>query len=364
MPIVFDVADVRAEDVVIAPSELAELMALLHVAAEPEHHRDRRRELAALRAEIPAPLLNRLRLHAPLWARFRLRAFMPLSDRTRGMASFDAEIAEVLQLSLPGFFAMAAEAIAGERLPPERSPQVDEAAYLEHCRSKGEARVDLARRLLRDPAAFRDELVEVAAQCHRRFFAKMWAGIEPVLQQHADGHRARIQPGRVAELLASVAPDTHLFGQRGQVVFDKLQSAVVNGADRRFVLVPSIWSAPHVLVKYDVSYDLAAVPIVVQYPALQSTAGAPTLRMAQDRLSVLADESRQQICRHLVNEWCTTTELARRTGMTAPQVSRHLRRLKDVDLLVSTRDGRMVAHRLRSDLVYQLGHEFLSALTR
>lgn len=364
MPIVFDVAETRAEDVAIAPSELAELMALLHVIAEPEHHRDRRREVSSLHAAIPNPLLNQLRLYAPLWARFRLRAFLPLSGRVRGSSSFDAEIAEVMQLSTPAFLAMASETIAGGRLPVERSPQVDEVAYLEHCRGKGEAREDLARRLLRDPVAFREELVGIAAQCHRRFFAKMWSGIEPVLQRHADGHRQSIQTGRVAEHLASVAPKTHLFGQRGQVVFDKLQSAVVTGAGREFVLVPSLWSAPHVLVKYDESYDSTSVPIVVQYPALPLRVGAPTLRMVQERLGVLADESRQQICRHLVNEWCTTTELARRTGMTAPQVSRHLRRLKDVELLVSTRDGKLIAHRLRSDLIYQLGHEFLSTLTR
>lgn len=364
MSIVFDVANVRAEDVTIAPNELAELMAVLHVLAEPEHHRDRHHEIGVMESAIPAPLSNQLRLYSPLWARFRLRAFLPLAGDGHSPASFDLAVAEVMRLPTHTFFEMAAEAVAGGRLPQNLRPTADQAAYLEHCRSKSEAREDLARRLLRDPDAFRDQLIEVVAQCHRRFFAKLWVGTEPILQQHADEKSKAVRPSRIAELLASLAPETHLFGQRDQVVFDKLQSAVVDGTEREFVLVPSLWSRPHVLIKYDTGYDGVPVPIVIQYPATRSRSGAATLSMVQGRLTALADESRLQICRHLVNEWCTTSELARRTGMTAPQVSRHLRRLKDVGLLISTRDGKMISHRLRSDVIYQLGHEFLSTLTR
>ncbi|MCR8669570.1 DUF5937 family protein [Agrococcus sp. HG114] len=363
MPIVFDVAEVRADDVVIAPSELAELMALLHVLAEPDHHRDRRRETDRIVAAIPANLLRQLRVHAPLWARFRLRAFLPLQAAGGGL-SFDSSLDAVRALPLTAFFEMAAETVAGGRLPDHQQPSRDEAAFLEHCRSKSDERESLARRLLRDPAAFRDQVVDIAARCHDRFFAEVWAGIEPALQQRADLQREQLALEPVGELLASLAPDAHLFGQREHVVFDKLQSAVVPGAGREFVLIPSVWSDPHLLIKYDAAYASVPMPVIVQYPVRRPVASGLSLRTVQERLAVLSDESRQELCRHLVNEWCTTSELARRTGMTAPQVSRHLRRLKDVDLLVSTRNGKLVAHRLRSERIYQLGYEFLSTLTR
>jgi DNA-binding transcriptional ArsR family regulator len=364
VPIVLDVAGVRPDDVAVIPSELAELMALLHVVAEPAHHRDRARELSALTGRLPPQLANQLRHLAPLWARFRFRALMPLSIAPGTGHSFEDELHAMTSLPDDAFLGMATEAVAGGRLADGIDPRADEPRFLELCRTRSEAREDLGRRLLRDPAAFRDQISRVLLQCHAVFFDALWRSLQAELEQQAELLRARILPGRVAEVLASLAPDSHLFGQRQQVAFDKLQSAVVDGRGRCFALVPSVWTTPHLVVKYDAEYSGTPVPVVVQYPAAGRERDAVTLSLVQKRLTVLAEEPRLQLSRHLVNESCTTSELARLTGMTTPQVSRHLRRLKDVGLLVSVRDGRMIKHRLRSDLVYQLGHEFLSALTR
>ncbi|WP_430592197.1 DUF5937 family protein [Humidisolicoccus flavus] len=365
MPIVFDVANVSPQNVAVSPRVLSELMALLHVHAESGHHRDRIRELRRISDLVPGSLAGQLRLYAPLWARFRFRALMPLSTTIEGGAdSFEAELHEYLSLPEDVFVAMAAEGIAGVRLPKEKSPEFDEAAFVEFCRTRSEEREDLAVRLLRDPILFQQNVGKTLVQAYSAFFGQIWASSHELLTSDAARMQSLIQPGSIAEVLASLAHDSHLFGKRQQVVFDKIQSAVVSGDGRKFVLVPSMWTSPHVVVKYDESYADQSVPVVVQYLAGESGRDAPSLGIVTNRMLVLADGPRLQLSRHLVNESCTTSELAQRTGMTTPQVSRHLRRLKDVGLIVSQRDGRMIKHRLRSDLVYQLGHEYLNALTR
>nr|WP_168172149.1 metalloregulator ArsR/SmtB family transcription factor [Pseudonocardia sp. AL041005-10] len=104
--------------------------------------------------------------------------------------------------------------------------------------------------------------------------------------------------------------------------------------------------------------------MVVQYPVARATASPLSVSVARRRLAVLADDARLALCRHLVNEAITTSDLALRTGMSAPQVSRHLSRLRDAELLTTERSGRQSFHRLDTQKLMQLGPELLRALVR
>jgi DNA-binding transcriptional ArsR family regulator len=133
------------------------------------------------------------------------------------------------------------------------------------------------------------------------------------------------------------------------------------------VLVPSLFTQPHLLVKHDRAYtdDITDLPVVVQFPVMDMELSTGfTLEHLRQRLLVLTDPARLSLCRHLVNEECTTSELARRTGMPAPQVSRHLARLRDVGLLLSERDGRYIRHRLLLARIYRLGPELVNSIVR
>lgn len=90
-------------------------------------------------------------------------------------------------------------------------------------------------------------------------------------------------------------------------------------------------------MKYDDEYSGYDVPIIMQFPI--SDIGA-------------------------VNEYCTTSDLSRRLGIGAPQVSRHLRKLREAELLESVRDGKMVKHRLRMNAIYSIGYEFLTRIVK
>jgi DNA-binding transcriptional ArsR family regulator len=105
--------------------------------------------------------------------------------------------------------------------------------------------------------------------------------------------------------------------------------------------------------------------VVVQYAVLGTTpAEQLTLRDLHHRLMALTSPARMELCRHLLGEPITTSELAARLGSSEPQVSRALRTLRDAGLVHSTRDGKLVRHRLATDVVQRLGHDVLATVAR
>lgn len=86
--------------------------------------------------------------------------------------------------------------------------------------------------------------------------------------------------------------------------------------------------------------------------------------MVRDRLAAIAEPARMELCRHLIGEPITTSELAHRTQLSQPQVSRHLRRLREVGLVTSIREGRVVYHRLHAKLLLSLGTDVLTTIMR
>lgn len=86
--------------------------------------------------------------------------------------------------------------------------------------------------------------------------------------------------------------------------------------------------------------------------------------LVRDRLSAISEPARLELCRHLLSEPITTSELAGRMGIGEPQVSRHLRRLREVGLVTSQREGRMVYHRLHAELLLNLGADVLTTVMR
>lgn len=363
--IVFDLTEVETSRVTVRSSELAELMAMLHCLAEPGHHLDLGRDLKAVEASAPASLRRQLRAFAPLWARFRLRALMPLDARAD--AGFSSELACVARLPLDTFVAMAVEAITGGRVEPRidvLAGDSDRARFLEVCRARSEEREELGARLIQNPELFRENLLGFLGDCHSVFFNVRWEAVIGRIRQGETEVRRRLEVDDAAVVLASLTPGAHHFPQISQVVYDKLQNAFVDGRGRDFVLIPSVMTRPHVIVKFDQGYPSRDVPVIVQFPVSEMDSRATSLAQIQQRMAVLAEGARLELCRHLVNEYCSTSELARRTGMGAPQVSRHLGRLREVGLLESVRDGKMVRHRMQLAAVYSLGYEFLARIIR
>lgn len=352
-----DLHRAKAADVVVGTSPIAELQACLHVFAEPDHHPDAARWLAHVGESIDEDLRARLTQFAPMWARRRSRFLLPLGASLND--TIDDELRAVARMPVDRFVELAADTISGGGLDSRGVSESDDlqATFVVSCDSRSFSRGELIRALFADPAALRSRMLAVLADAVDQFFGTEWKRVEGRLRQDADEmHRKLVLP--IAEFYAALSPTaTTLLG--GEAVrFDKLQNLHISAAGVRTLVVPTLHGRPHLLIRADLDW-----PIVIQYP-LHSSVTTPSIAQVRERMSVLSDPVRLDLCRHLVNEGISTSELSRRTGMARPQVSRHLAKLRSVDLLVSTKNGRYVYHRLSVEQLRQLGPELLSAILR
>lgn len=125
------------------------------------------------------------------------------------------------------------------------------------------------------------------------------------------------------------------------------QSVHIAGG-RSIVLEPSVFCPNHPWVLSNLLDKTQ--PQYVVYPALRNMADATTLwtdrlRPGRQALSRLLGTTRADAL-DVVADTCTTTELARRLGVSPATASHHVGILRDARLIDSTRDGVAVRHRL------------------
>ncbi|HEY3505922.1 MAG TPA: DUF5937 family protein [Actinocatenispora sp.] len=360
MVVTLDLAKARTADLVAGASPLAELMAGLHVLAEPEHHPESRAWLGRVRERMPDSLVTDLGYLAPLWARFRCRLFYPTAgplDR-----DLDTELDALSRLDEDTFVRYAAIAVRGTTIPVDglRSDAVAREAFLRACERRSYSRGELARALVTDPAAVRAGLVETLGRCAASYFDAEWRTVGSRLRDVAARLRTEIRGAPVAATLAAMSPTASATSVPPRVHYDKLQSATGAVAAHGCLLVPTLRGWPHLIVKLD-----PELPLVVHFLAgdWEQHRQVPQ-SLVRERLAALAEPARLDLCRHLLGEPITTSELAERTALTEPQVSRHIRRLREVGLVTSRREGRMVYHRLHAKLLLDLGVDLLTTVMR
>lgn len=361
MVIRLDVLGVRPGAVRARADAAAELMACLHVLAEPEHHPERAGWTREVRAGLPPGTGAELERFGPLWSRFRTRLLLPLSAAPGG------DLAEALEqiaaLADPAFIALCAEAIHG--ISARHAWQLEDSErakeFVRQSYERSAARGMLAADLVTDPQRLRTRLLALLAALEAGFFAALWRRVHPDLARTAAVVEESLRTRPMALVIGSLAPTARIDQAEQTVTFEKLQEASIPVADRELVLIPTRFGHPHVLVKGE-QVPGQRLPVVVQFPMQLPDTGS--LTELRDRLLALTDETRLGLCRHLINERCTTTELARRSGMSVPQVSRHLRRLRETGLVVSERQGRTVQYRIVLSRLYGLGYELVARIVR
>ncbi|WP_381795167.1 DUF5937 family protein [Streptomyces niveus] len=365
MSIVLDLGGLGPANLAAGPSALSELMASLHVLAEPEHHPEAA-EWTARAAAAGPELRDELSVFAPLWARFRCRLFFPRAMPLPLTASLDEELAAIAALPAGDFLELVAPGVLGtsaQPVPAARELRAGTTAaedYARRCLRRSYARGELARQLVAAPLELRDRLLAVLRAADTAFFAEDWRTLRPALEEHAREVRRRLAVRSPAEVLTELLPTAARVGPGERVRLDKLQIDEVKVAPRPLVLVPSARVWPHLTVKNE-----HPSCVVVQYAAHGTApAGQLTLRDLHHRLMALTSPARMELCRHLLGEPITTSELAARLGSSEPQVSRALRTLRDAGLVRSTRDGKLVRHRLATDVIQRLGHDVLATVAR
>lgn len=340
-------------------SPLAELLANLHVLAEPDHHPEARAWAERRHRQLTERLRLELYRFAPLWARHRLRLLYPLShtlDRP-----LDAELHDLTLLSDDLFVPSAADAILGRWAHFTSATEVTGSrSWVRECESRSFNRGDLAHLLAADPSRFRHDLLAVLDEAGS-FLRSDLDRVGPALDASARTVQRRLATEDAPTVLVSLSGMASHGWSKDTVYFDKLQTAHVAVGEAGLVLVPSVLGWPHVIVKTD-----PGLPTVVHYLVQEQTSGPRVETQAElrQRLVILAEPGRWELCRHLINETITTTELARRTRTSKPAVSRHLRLMREAGLVVSHKEGRQVFHRLHPSLIENLGREVLRAIIR
>jgi DNA-binding transcriptional ArsR family regulator len=225
---------------------------------------------------------------------------------------------------------------------------------LQRLRLISSSRLELGTRLYDDPRAFRRELTGFLADFAAAAFDADWPGLRAALLAEA-AMRERAIGARGAMALADFPTAT---AAGGRIVLDKLYNATAYvTADRPCLLVPSLYGRPHFVVKHYPGY-----PVVIQYGV--GTSPGPSLETARQRLAVLQHPTRLKLCYAILRNPVATSELAKQLGMTAPQVSRHLRHLREAELVHVHRRGSVVYYQLDAEAVERLGADLLAVLYR
>ncbi|MFC4115863.1 ArsR/SmtB family transcription factor [Nonomuraea zeae] len=358
--------------VLVRQSPLAELCACLHALDEPGHHPASAGYVARTHAVLDSGLLATAAAWAPLWGAFRARYLLPVSAGPR--RTLAGELREVAALPIGDFTAMTVQALIGKNdtdLGPELSDEV-----LHRLRLISTSRMEIGARLRADPEGFRGELLGFLADFAAVAFDEEWPALRPVLDRDAALRERELRRRGALALAgfptASAPPDGPMSGPvSGQVngqangrplriVFDKLYNATARvDADRPCLIVPTVHGRPHFVIKHFPGY-----PVVIQYGADDGGPATPSLEAARRRLAALQDPTRLRLCYAILRNPVATAELATQLGMTAPQVSRHLRRLREAQLVHTHRRGSVVYYQLDAEAIERLGPDLLSVLYR
>jgi DNA-binding transcriptional ArsR family regulator len=357
MVVALNLSGVGRGDVAAGVSPLAELMASLHVLAEPDHHPESRTWAAKVMDGVPEGLRADLFRFSPLWARYRTRLFYPLDGRVD--RAMEDEIAALAAMDDDRFLSLVANGILGRGAPLRGADEVlsdrEWVAYSEH---RSFSRGDLAHSLVRDPVRFRGDLIGVLESCIDAFFLADWESNSPRLIATAAALTDRLDQEELLSVVESLSGMASARGSSTTVFFDKLQAASLTVGGEGLLLIPSLRGWPHLMIKTD-----PGLPVVVHFPIVGDLRPQSQVEIRK-RLLVLAEPGRWELCRHLIGESITTTELSIRTGLSAPAVSRHLRVMREAGLISSQRDGRQVFHRVHPSLIIELGRDVLNAIIR
>jgi DNA-binding transcriptional ArsR family regulator len=360
--VVIDIRGVAAADVRVGASPLAELTAVLHVLSDPPHHPDRARWAAELTARLPVDLVEDLLGFAVLWQSARADFLLPgLPGLT---LADDLDRIDALDDSTWISAALTSQRAApsGRRPTPEILSEAWWTAALDGARARGPRTLEFAGKLLDDATGVRAKVREALLTCDRVFFAELWDGIRGTLTAAAITAREHLRRRGIAGL-AMVSPAVSVDEPAGRVVVDKLSDVTAVATDGGLTLIPSVYGAPHLTVRFTPGWRP-----VLQYPVSLGPHTMPgdvlTADALRRQLEALAHPVRMRLCRTLARGAHTTGELAAYWGLSPPEVSRHLGVLRRAGLLRTQRRGRYVGYELNLTTCAQLGERFLETILR
>ncbi|MEW9552512.1 DUF5937 family protein [Nonomuraea sp. NPDC050783] len=344
-----------------AASPLAELTAMLHVLAEPEHHPQLAGWAAEVWAGLRPELAERLREAEFLWRSSRADFLVPARPRP----TLAEELDDVDLIDDETYVTAALITTCGSNRVnfAAPSPLADATAReraLDLAQARGALQEAFAERLLADPAAVRARVRHTLEQCAAAFFDAAWTDIAVRLATDLRLKNDLLKRQGLGAALASVSGAVTLAPDGTCIVVDKLQDNTTTAHGAGVTFLPSVFGRPHLVVVHAPGWQP-----VVQYPVAETGPSEPvSLETVTLRLEALAHPVRLRLLRTLARGPHTTGELAHAWELSAPEVSRHLAVLRRAGLLTAQRHGRYVRHALNLPGLTALGTDLLTAVLR
>lgn len=372
MSVHIEIAGLPQERIFFDPSPLAELGVALHALGEPGHHPGMHGWATATTACLKPDLADRLCEADFLWRNTFSDVFMPFAGLVDGDGRPGATLADELdlldRLEDERFVMAALEFTCGttynEGGPSPLTDPVRGARALELAATRGTRQLDFAERLLTDPHTVRTWLRRLLEDCDEAFFADTWRRVRVQLAADARHKTEILRRKGLAEVLTSVSAALSVDPDGRRITADKLVPGTTTALDHTLgaglTFVPSHFAWPHLMILHAPGWRP-----VIHYPVAAPDLAKPTsVETLERRLTALAHPVRLRLCRDMARAPFSTGELAHATGLTAPEVSRHLTLLKKAGLVTTTRRGRYVMHQLDVTVVARLGSDFLEGILR
>ncbi|HRP98887.1 MAG TPA: DUF5937 family protein [Terrimesophilobacter sp.] len=340
-------------EVVIRVSAVAELTAAIHAFVESGHHPASRQWVTTVRERVSDDVLRRISSLGPLFGAMRARYLFPLTSLPQ--RSFEEELSDIEALPIERFSEFTAQALlslSSSKEPPDvLRNRSSRSAFLASLQQMSWQRADLGQALVSDSEGLRQRVISVLREAFRDAFADNWAELLPTL--NADVQRRRHDWRARGASVLSDFPGASEFDDPPRVVFDKLYFGAASLDGRACVVVPSHHVNPHIVIKH-----LPDFPVVIQY-SISAVTHQLKASDVQKRIAVLNDPTRLTICRAILRRPMAGIELAQLLGMSPPQVSRHLRALREAGLVHRRREGNLVRYELDQGAVRRLGADLV-----
>jgi DNA-binding transcriptional ArsR family regulator len=180
-------------------------------------------------------------------------------------------------------------------------------------------------------------LVDALGDYHRAAVAPYWPHLHARVEADRAARGRALLDGGADALLASLPPVLRWRDPVLEADYPVTREVHLEGRGLR--LQPSFFCQGAPVVLYD-----PQLPPVLVYPVAHTPAAAPST-VASPYLGRLVGHTRSVVLR-AIDHGCTTSELARRAGVSLASASQHASVLREAGLVVTLRNGSAVLHSL------------------
>lgn len=339
-----------AEHVAFAYSPLLECVLSLHVLAGPKHHALQHGWVRRMRSLDPE-LKRRIEAFAFLYRRHLPDLLTP--SPLGPVESFEQELERLgsldPQLLLEDFGRPLYDHGGRHGEGVFDDPGVRE-TMLRRAGADGDASLALARLLLDDPVELARRFSALLSDYWCAAFADEWERIEPRLSESvADAGRVLAAAG-IWAVLGRLPPHCRADPERGELLIDlPHEHEVVVSEASPLVLSPSVFVWPHLRVNCDPPWPTSLV-YAAPFLAREAAPRIPPAELLRI-LRALGDDTRLRILKLIAERPRTTQELGPLVGLSTAGLSKSLRRLAEVGLVVPKREGYYVVYSLAPERV-------------